>query len=103
MRPSADDKNAQTKPETAADWWSRFGKLLDEQEEWPAAYTFKFIAPADRVSDVAELLGGPDAVRLRPSSKGSYSSITAVRVMPSSEAVIAVYETVGEIDGVIAL
>lgn len=88
--------------ETPSQWWERFGKLLDDQEDWPAAYTFKFIAPAALVDEVKALLDS-DVITTRASSKGTYVSVTAIRTMPSSQAVIDVYERVGTLEGVIAL
>lgn len=89
-------------PENSQAWWDRFGQLLDDQEKWPTVYTFKFIAPADLVDEVKARLEA-ETISLRPSSKGTYVSVTAIRTMPSSQAVIDVYERVGALEGVIPL
>ncbi len=83
-------------------WWSRFQALLDEQEEWPALYTFKFIAPEEQLGALKDLFER-HPVKVRSSSKGNYVSVTARLKMESSEDVLAVYEAAGAIDDVIAL
>ncbi len=84
------------------DWWDRFQKLLDDQNEWPTDYTFKFIAPAARVDELKAVFGQVD-LSVRESRKGKYQSVTAVMNMHSSDEVVAMYHAVGKIDGVIAL
>ena len=84
------------------DWWSRFRSLLDDQNEWPAIYTFKFIVPTEGLEDVKAVFEG-HPVRVRESSKGNYMSLTARMKMDSSEAVVRVYKEVDRVDGVISL
>lgn len=88
--------------EDDAAWWARFKELLDDQNDWPAQYTFKFIAPAGRVDELKEVFGD-HPVRVRASSKGNYKSVTAQIRMSSSEEVLAIYEEASSIDGVISL
>lgn len=85
-----------------AAWWSRFENLLDDQTEWPAPYTFKFIAPRESL-DALKALFGDHPVTVRASSKGNYVSVTAHVEMESSEDVISIYDAAAEIDGIIAL
>lgn len=87
---------------TGDDWWDDFQELLDEQNDWPAAYTFKFIAPSERI-DAVKRLFGEHPVTVRASSKGNYKSVTAQIEMDSSAEVVAVYDEASDIDGVIAL
>ncbi|MFT4604587.1 MAG: putative lipoic acid-binding regulatory protein [Rhodothermales bacterium] len=84
------------------DWWDRFQKLLDDQNEWPTDYIFKFIAPATRVDELKAVFGQVE-LSVRESRKGKYQSVTAVMNMHSSDEVLAIYHAVGRIDGVIAL
>ncbi|NNE69573.1 MAG: DUF493 domain-containing protein [Rhodothermales bacterium] len=84
------------------DWWDRFQKLLDDQNEWPTDYTFKFIAPAAQVEALKGVFGRVD-LKVRESRKGRFMSVTAVMKMHSSDEVVAMYHAVGRIDGVIAL
>ena len=83
-------------------WWRRFKELLDDQNDWPAQYTFKFIAPAGQLDELKEVFS-EHPVRVRESSKGNYKSVTAHICMSSSEEVVNVYEEVSGIEDVIAL
>ena len=80
----------------------QFRRLLDEQNEWPAPYTFKFIVPSRGLDDLAALLEGFN-LETRTSRKGNYISVTLTPLMPSSEAVIDIYERVSGIEGLVAL
>jgi len=92
-QPDAEDEEA---------WWDRFEELLDDQNEWPTQYTFKFIAPAPRLDELKAVFDD-HPVRVRESSKGNYKSVTAHLRMSSSEEVIEVYERASGIEDVIAL
>lgn len=83
-------------------WWDDFKELLDEQNNWPAPYTFKFIAPRQRL-DALKRIFGDHPVKVRTSSKGNYLSVTARLHMESSEEVVAIYEEASDIDDVISL
>ncbi|MEM1127514.1 MAG: DUF493 family protein [Bacteroidota bacterium] len=91
--PSPDEEDA---------WWERFQGLLDDQNEWPAEYLFKFIAPLNGLDTLTDILQ-PGDLTVRPSRKGNYVSVTARREMTSSEAVVAVYKSVAVVDGLISL
>ncbi len=92
----------QPPPENRQAWWSRFQTLLDEQEEWPTQYLFKFIVPRAQQAALEEVFDG-NPVTVRASTKGNYVSVTARIEMASSEDVIAVYREAGKIEGVISL
>lgn len=85
-----------------AESWDRFRELLDDQNDWPTRYTFKFIVPASNVEAVKDVFGG-HPVRIRSSSKGTYKSVTAHMKVASSQAVIETYKEASSIEGVIAL
>jgi putative lipoic acid-binding regulatory protein len=91
-------------PEAGDDeaWWDRFEDLLDDQNDWPTQYTFKFIAPASQLDELKAVFGD-HPVRVRESSKGNYKSVTAHLQMSSSEDVVEVYEEASGIEDVIAL
>ncbi|NNE36254.1 MAG: DUF493 domain-containing protein [Rhodothermales bacterium] len=82
--------------------WARFRTLLDDQNEWPASYTFKFIAPIEKLEELKAVFG-QIPLKTRQSRKGNYASVTASVEMHSSDEVIALYEDAGRIEGVIAL
>ena len=80
-----------------------FKERLDGYYDWPCAYTFKFIAPRERLEEVVALFDAEVAVSTRDSKRGNYVSVTAEVVMRDSEEVVAVYRRAGEIDGVMPL
>jgi uncharacterized protein len=83
--------------------YESFRKLLDEHYVWPAVYTFKFIVPKASAKELLSVFGSTTGVTVRESSKGNYLSLTAEVIMSSSVNVIAVYEAVEEIEGIISL
>ncbi len=85
-----------------ASWWHNFRALLDEQNEWPTEYLFKFIVPRAALDEMKAVFGA-HPVTVRASSKGKYLSVTARMQMDSSAAVVAVYTAAGRVEGVIAL
>lgn len=86
----------------ASDWWERFQALLDDQNEWPEVYTFKFIVPSDSLDQMRAVFAG-QPVKVRESRKGNYLSVTARIQMQSSQEVIDIYQRAALIDGVISL
>lgn len=84
------------------DWWEEFRNLLDEENEWPAQYTFKFIAPSSKL-DPLKAVFGDHPVDVRASSKGNYKSVTARINVQSSDEVVSIYEEAARIEGVISL
>jgi len=82
--------------------WRRFKELLDDQNDWPTQYTFKFIAPAGQLENLKDVFGD-HPVRVRESSKGNYKSVTAHLRMSSSEEVVSIYQEASTIEGVISL
>ena len=82
--------------------WEKFKALLDEHYSWPQPYKFKFIVPAHKKDEAAEILNDHD-LDFRPSRTGKYTSVTAVRVFHETDQVIEVYQRVSKIDGLISL
>ncbi|MFB6098378.1 MAG: DUF493 domain-containing protein [Salinibacter sp.] len=89
-------------PEDDGAWWRRFQELLDDQNDWPTQYTFKFIAPSARLDQLKDVFDD-HPVRVRESSKGNYKSVTAHLRMSSSEEVLEIYQKASGIEDVIAL
>lgn len=80
-----------------------FKERLDGYYDWPCAYLFKFIAPAELLDQVSALFAADVEIRTRHSKRGNYVSVTAEIVMAGSDEVIAIYERASEIDGVMPL
>lgn len=83
-------------------WMKSFREKLDQHYAWPSLYMFKFIVPAGKEEEVKKLfpLHSPTE---KQSREGNYTSITVNMMMPSSDAVIQVYEQASTIEGLIAL
>ncbi len=91
-----------SEPAQGEAWWSRFRSLLDEQNDWPSEYLFKFIVPKASL-EAMKAVFGEHPVQVRASSKGNYLSVTARVEMQSSEEIVAIYTAAGEVEGVISL
>lgn len=84
------------------EWYKSFGEQLDKFYAWPALYTFKFIVKSEKEEAVKKLF--PTHINTtKTSQKGNYSSLTFQMMMPSAQAVIAVYKKAYTIEGLIAL
>ena len=82
---------------------SSFREKLDKYYAWPSLYTFKFIIPADKKEDLRQLFPLHTTATEKSSEKGKYVSLTYQMMMPSSDSVIAVYQKVAVIEGIVAL
>jgi len=83
-------------------WISSFREKLDQHYAWPSLYLFKFIVPTGKEGDVKKLFPLHNTTE-KLSKNGTYTSITIQMMMPSSDAVIDVYEQAAKIEGLIAL
>lgn len=86
------------------DWTDseRFRELLDSQYTWPTLYTFKFIVPHDKTSELEAMLPR-GSFTTRPSAKGNYIAYSATLNVGSAESVIALYEQAAAIEGILSL
>lgn len=84
------------------EWLEKFRDQLDRHHAWPTVYTFKFIVPRGKEEEVKTLFVNHTSVE-RPSKNGNYTSITFKMMMRSSEAVIDIYQSAAQIEGIIAL
>jgi uncharacterized protein len=85
-----------------ATWLANFREKLESHYAWPALYTFKFIVPTGKEEEVKNLF--PNHTTSEKLSKnGKYTSITINMMMPSSNAVIEVYQAASVIEGLLAL
>lgn len=97
-RPMAPQKLPLSDP----NWWSNFQQLLDDNNEWPVHYLFKFIVPKAGLSEL-EALFSDHSIDVKASSKGNYLSLTMHIRVENSDEVVAIYRAAGEVEGVIAL
>ena len=80
----------------------KFQKLLDQHYAWPCSFSFKFVAPAEKLQDVLLLFPDEKPV-LRPSKEGKYVSVTIHKHVRSSDEVMVYYNRLTGIKGVICL
>jgi len=85
------------------DWINSFREKLDKYYAWPSLYTFKFIIPAGKEEDLRQMFPLHTTATEKSSEKGKYISLTYQMMMPSSDSVIAVYQKVAVIEGIVAL
>lgn len=83
-------------------WLDSFREKLDHHYAWPSLYTFKFIVPKGKEEEVRRMFPMHTPSE-RASKNGNYISFTIQAMMPSTEAVIGVYQDASSIDGIIAL
>lgn len=83
--------------------YAAFREKLDRHYAWPALYTFKFIVPSHRQDELRQLFPLHVTSTEKKSEKGNYVSLTYPMMMPSADAVIAVYKKVAVIEGIVAL
>lgn len=84
------------------EWLNQFQEKLDQHYAWPALYTFKFIVPKGKELEL-KLLFPNHTSSEKQSKNGNYSSITLQIMASSSNAVIEVYKSASQIEGIIAL
>lgn len=79
-----------------------FRSTLDAYYSWPASFPFKFIVPIEQANQVIELLDDPNLTS-RPSTNGRYRAFSLEKNMRSSEEIIAIYEKMERIPGIISI
>lgn len=84
------------------EWIKSFAEKLDRHYAWPSLYIFKFIVPAGKEEEVKKIFPLHTTTE-KHSKQGNYISITVQMMMPSSEAVIEIYQQASAIPGLIAL
>lgn len=81
---------------------TQFKALLDEQYEWPAQYIFKFIVPKASISIAKNVLLTFNLTE-KDSKTGKYISLSATKVMESSDEILDIYKKMAIVDGIISL
>ena len=79
-----------------------FKSSLEANYQWPAVFPFKFIVPKERSEQLIKLLGDA-SLSPRHSSGGRFIAYTMEKEVASSDEVIALYNQVSEIPGIITL
>lgn len=80
----------------------KFKELLDGTYSWPDYYEFKFIVKiASKTEVVSNLVGFTISETL--SKNGNYVSISARKLMKSTEEVLEVYTVMAKVEGIISL
>jgi len=95
--------NSKENPE---DFYQRFRHQLEESQNWPGLYMFKFIVKSnrDQVDKLKDLFNNPkDGVSLVNSSKKKFQSLTITIEMETPMEVIAIYKKVSDFEDVIIL
>ena len=86
---------------------SKYDKLheLLANQKFPLLYPFKFIIKEDpeKLVQIKRVFDETAEYKVRKSKDGNYSSITIKQMMLSSEEIIAKYEQMSEIKGIISL
>ncbi len=82
--------------------FTKFKILLDEQMDWPGHYTFKFVVKTERKTELLDLLSD-HSINEKESKNGAYTSITSRKLVSSSDDVVAVYQEVSKIEGIMSL
>jgi len=83
-------------------WINSFKEKLENHYAWPAVYTFKFIVPKEKESEVRKMFT-MHTIKERSSKNGNYTSFTIQMMMPSAESVIVIYQEASSVEGIIAL
>ncbi|MCC6797777.1 MAG: DUF493 family protein [Candidatus Hydrogenedentes bacterium] len=80
----------------------RLHALIDSGHEWPGDYLFKFIVPKDKLVELESHFEGVQFFT-RPSANGRFVSLTYKGHFQSSDQVMAIYERVLAIEGIVSL
>jgi hypothetical protein len=76
--------------------------VLDETVKFPSEYLFKFIVPQASVLEILDILEGMQ-IEETPSKNGNYVSVSAKKVMNTSQDIITIYHRASVIKGIISL
>ena len=88
------------------EFYDRLKVQLQDSTTWPSNYLYKFIVPTnpDKIKKIHSIFDNTGAViESKKSKKGKYTSVSVTVSLKNPDEVIAKYQAVGEIDGVISL
>ncbi len=83
--------------------YTKLKEILEDNDKWPLAYMFKFIAPNKdgKVQRVVDLFPAEAKKSFKHTKNLKYVSVTCVLNMHSTEEIIAITEAATAIPGVI--
>lgn len=76
--------------------------VIDETVKFPTEYLFKFIVPQASLQEVLTILEDMQ-IEQTPSKNGNYISVSAKKVMITSQDIITIYHKASVIKGIISL
>ncbi len=85
------------------DSFDKMRELLNEQNHWPAEYTYKFIVPHEHVLTLIKEVGHSGEYSERPSKSGKYVSVTFKILMSHADKIIEVYKRAQKVPGILSL
>lgn len=77
-------------------------KKLDENSTFPLKYMFKFIVPKEKVQELLPYFETAE-ISTKKSKTGKYTSISAIILAFNSDEIIAKYQSISHLEGVISL
>ncbi len=91
---------------SSEDFYKRLKIQLKDNTSWPSIYLYKFIIPSnlENIAKIEAIFNDTKAeIKIRDSSKGTYTSVSIKVKMESPDAVIEKYIEVSNVEGVISL
>lgn len=84
------------------DFYLRLQNKLNEVNEWPSVYLYKFIVTVNEVDEVKKMFKDAE-IHIRKSSKGTYASVSVKTVALNANEIIEIYKKASKIKGIISL
>ena len=84
--------------------FDKLRELLNQENNWPMVYMFKFIVPADnqKIALVESKFSDEAVILHKESTNGKYFSITVKEVMLNADSIISKYMEMDGIEGLMA-
>lgn len=86
--------------------FEKLKSMLEEEQDWPLEYLFKFILKSGRKEDqkkIRAFFPGNVSISFRESSKGNYLAVSIKAHMNNPEEIIEVYQKASQIEGLMTL
>lgn len=82
--------------------YDSFKKKLEEEQEFPTKYMFKFIVQKEKVQDILPFFETAE-ISTKKSKTGKYISVSAVIVAFNPDDIIDKYKSLSHLEGIISL